>query len=207
MSAYQKSKMSNLADSGYKIRDQHGLYYLTMTVVAWVDLFTRENCKEIVIASLKYCQEHKGLEVYSYVIMPSHLHLILRAHENSKGLSSIVRDFKKYTSKRLWNYITTSKKESRREWLQMMFKYHARFNSKNKIYQIWQQKNHPVLLLHPRFTLQKLNYIHQNPVTDGIVNLPEDYKYSSASNYIYAENNVLQVSIIDFGVIEGYLSI
>ena len=72
----------------YKIEDQNGLYFLTMTIVEWIDLFTRPVYKDIVIESLKYCQKEKGLVVSAYVIMPSHLHLILNTN-NEKGLSNI----------------------------------------------------------------------------------------------------------------------
>ena len=73
-------------------------YFITMTIVDWVDLFTRECYVNILIDSIKYCQKHKGLEVYSYVIMPSHAHFIV----GSEGsLSNILRDLKEHTSKQI----------------------------------------------------------------------------------------------------------
>ena len=61
----------------YKILDQNGLNYLTLTIVEWIDLFTRPVYSEMILNSLRYCQEHKELKVHAFVIMPSHLHLIL----------------------------------------------------------------------------------------------------------------------------------
>ena len=89
------------ADGGYKIRDQFGTYFITLTVVGWLDLFTRKQCKNIVINSLAHCQQSKGLRIHSYVIMPSHLHMIVTADEGSEGLSNILRDMKSYTAKEL----------------------------------------------------------------------------------------------------------
>ena len=56
-------------------------------------------------------------------------------------------------------------------------------NSRNKDYQFWQQENHPVQLTTVSFTLEKLNYVHNNPVKAGIVEKPEDYLLSSARDY------------------------
>lgn len=84
---------------GYKINNQYHTHFLTMTIVGWADIFTRLVYKEIVVDSLKFCQKEKGLVVHAYVIMSNHIHLIATAHENSKGLSAIIGDFKKFTAK------------------------------------------------------------------------------------------------------------
>ena len=82
----------------YKIRDIEKPHFLTLTVVGWIDVFTRKNHKLTIINSLKYCQKEKGLILFGYCLMPSHLHLI--ASVNGEGtLSEIMRDFKKFTSK------------------------------------------------------------------------------------------------------------
>ena len=81
----------------YKFNDPEGIYYVSPTIVYWIDLFTRKEFKYQVINSLKYCQKQKGLVVHAYCIMPSHLHLII----STKGepLESIMRDLKKYLAK------------------------------------------------------------------------------------------------------------
>ncbi|RLD87139.1 MAG: transposase, partial [Bacteroidetes bacterium] len=61
----------------WKIRDQHALYFLTMRVVFWLDVFTRQAYRDIIIESLQYCREKKHLEVFAYVVMSNHLHLIV----------------------------------------------------------------------------------------------------------------------------------
>ena len=191
--------------SGYTISDQYATYFLTFTVVGWVDLFTRKVCKDIIISSFDYCQKSKGLLVHAYVIMESHVHLIVTASKQSSGLSNIVRDMKKYTSNRLIEWIFQSGKESRRNWLKMVLTYHAKFNTNNSKYQIWQQYNKPKVCLFPKFTNQKIDYIHRNPVVAGIVDTPEDYVYSSARNYVNRSDFILDVHVIDFGVQEGFV--
>ncbi|VAW28495.1 hypothetical protein MNBD_BACTEROID06-429 [hydrothermal vent metagenome] len=80
----------------YKIRDQEGLYFVTFTIVYWLDLFIRDVYKQAVVDSLNYCQDKKGLEVYAWVIMTSHVHLILRS--NQSGLSVSLRPIMGNTS-------------------------------------------------------------------------------------------------------------
>ena len=194
-----------MSEGGYKIRDQYSVYFMTFTTVGWIDLFTRKECKQIIIESLQYCIENKGLVVYAFVLMESHLHLVARGSESSKGLSDLVRDFKKFTSKQLIKWITNSGKESRKEWMQVVMKYHAKFNNRNSNYQLWQQNNRPKECLTPQFTWQKINYIHDNPVRAGIVDNPEEYRHSSARNYLYREDCLLRVELMELDNNIGYV--
>ena len=73
---------------------------MTLTVVDWVDVFTRPIYKHILVESLLYCQKEKGLDLYAWCLMTNHLHLVASAREGF-NLSDILRDFKKYTSKQI----------------------------------------------------------------------------------------------------------
>lgn len=192
---------------GYIISDQYATHFLTFTIVGWVDLFSRKECRDIIIDAFEYCQQNKGLSLHAYVIMESHVHLIASASAKSSGLSDIIRDLKKHTSKKLLSWILNSRKESRREWLEIVFKYHAKYNTNNAKYQVWLQNNQPKVCIHPRFTTQKIEYIHNNPVVAGIVDRPEHYLYSSARNYLNRSDVLLKVDVIDFGVQQGYVMI
>jgi putative transposase len=167
----------------YRILDQHGLNFVTCTVVGWIDIFSRKRYRDIVVDSLQFCRSEKGLLVFAYIVMSNHLHLVLQAGPKSTyTLGEIIRDFKKYTAVNILEAIQ-SEPESRREWLMHMFAYYARYNINNRNFQFWQQDNHPIALYSERVIWQKINYIHQNPVRAGIVVHPEDYLYSSAKNY------------------------
>jgi putative transposase len=178
----------------YPIRDQQALYFLTFTVVEWLDVFTRPLYKDIVINSLRYCQQHKGLELFAYCLMSNHLHLIARADAGYE-LSDIVRDFKKFTARRVFEAIATNPQESRRQWLEWCLRKQGEFNPKNTFIQLWQNHSHGVELRSEAMTRQKLNYIHQNPVRAGICFRGEDYLYSSASFYAGLEA-LLEVSLL-----------
>ena len=165
--------------TGYKISEKEGLYYLTFQVVGWVDIFTRKIYRDIVIDSLRYCQSQKGLEIYAYVIMSNHIHLLARSQ--SGNLSGTIRDFKNFTSKKFLEIIE-GKQESRRDWMKIVFEYHGKYK-KSQSFQIWTHENHAEQIYSQKFIEQKIEYIHNNPVKAGLVNKPEDYLYSSAGNY------------------------
>ncbi len=190
---------------GYKITDQYAMYYMTFTVVGWVDLFTRQECARILIDSFTYCQQNKGMILYAYVIMGSHIHLVASAKGDSDGLSAIVRDFKRFTSRKIIDWLSDNPKESRRFWLDVVFKYYGKYNSNNEVYQVWQQHNRPMICLTPLFTMQKVNYIHFNPVKAGLVDKAEDYRYSSARDYMGRRDGLLEVQVLDYGSMIGYL--
>jgi putative transposase len=177
----------------YRINSNEEIYFLTMTVVDWVDVFTRPDYSLIMIDSLRYCQAQKGLELYAYCIMSNHVHLIASAREEH-SLSDILRDLKKFTSKKIVKAIEEGN-ESRKAWLLNRFEYRGRINPKIKDYQFWQEGNHPVALLGIDFTKQKLDYIHENPVKAMIVSKAEDYVFSSARNYA-GEQGILEVSLL-----------
>jgi len=84
----------------YKATIPDKSYFVTITTVEWIDVFTRVNQKQAIINSLKYCQDYKGLEIFAYCLMPSHLHLICAAKEGLI-LADIMRDFKKFTSTKI----------------------------------------------------------------------------------------------------------
>ncbi len=118
------------------------------------------------IKNIQYCQKEKGLEIFAWIIMSNHWHLILRAAGNNK-LSDIIRDFKKHTSKSIYRAINVQ--ESRKSWLLKVLSYEGK---------IWfcAEGYHGEEIISD----SKLNYIHLNPVRAGIVEKEEDYLNSSA---------------------------
>ena len=180
------------------MHNQEGIYFLSITTVDWVDVFTRVVYKEVIIDSLDYCIKNKGLVVHAYVIMTNHLHLIISRTDEGMDLSGIIRDFKKYTAFRLLKMIKNNAKESRREWLLEIFAKHGKANGRNRRYQFWQQHNHPIVLYSRPVIRQKVNYIHQNPVKAGFVYDASEYVYSSAAVYLNEElENRLSVVLLE----------
>ncbi|NEW80509.1 MAG: transposase [Gelidibacter sp.] len=178
----------------YKAINTEEAYFITITTVGWIDVFTRLNQKYNIINALEYCQKHKGLEIYAYCLMSSHIHLLCKA-TNGFVLSDVIRDFKKFTSKKIINTILENP-ESRREWLLAYFQKACEHLKREQKFKIWQDGYHAEIVTTNWFILQKINYIHQNPVLEKIVTLPEDYYFSSARNYADLENE-LEVILLD----------
>lgn len=120
-------------------------YFLTLTVIDWIDTFTRKELCEVVTDSLKYCQKHKGLQIYAWCLMPSHLHLVVSKENEKDNLSDIMRDFKKYTSKLIVKTVTEIA-ESRKKWLLNHFGFAGKIDPKIKYYKFWQDGLHPIEL-------------------------------------------------------------
>jgi REP element-mobilizing transposase RayT len=169
-------------------------YFLTLTVVEWIDVFTRKNHKDAIVDSLRYCIENKGLNIYSFCLMSNHLHLIANCNEPFE-LKDVIRDFKKFSSKKILNQIL-NEPESRREWMLKEFTKAADNSPKHKNYKFWQEGNHAIELYNEKFTWDKINYIHMNPVEEGFVNHESEWKYSSASNYHGKESILPEVYCI-----------
>lgn len=183
--------------------DQYGINYLTLTIVDWADVFTRKECRDILIESLNHCQKEKGLEIFAYVIMSNHIHLVARATKEGTILSDILRDFKKYTSSKIIEWIKTSGKESRREWLLHRFKWNAQKNGGKRTHQMWQRSNHPTALWSAKVIWEKIRYVHRNPVRAGWVLEAPHYLYSSALNYAGVDG-LMPITLYE-GIVYGNL--
>jgi len=166
---------------GYVIRNQTLPHFITPTVVDWIDIFTRQTYRDIVVECLEYFIKNKGMILYGYVIMSNHIHLIVQSEDGK--LSDLIKDFKKFIAKSILERIQNSP-ESRKEWILERFKLAAQNHQRNKKYQFWQYGNHAEEIYTNKFMWSKLDYIHLNPVRAGLVVKASDYIYSSASNYV-----------------------
>ena len=176
----------------YKFRDADGIYFVTTTIVCWIDLFTNPQYCEIVLDALRYCQKNKGLNIHAWCIMSSHLHLIISS-ENT--LSDIMRDFKKYTSKEII-YQLIDGTDSRKIWMLKLFSETAQRIKRNNEYKVWQDGNHPVQLDTNKMLEVRLEYIHHNPIKRKNVTEPEHYYYSSAIDYT-GQKGLLDIVMIE----------
>ena len=86
----------------------------------------------MLVENLKYCQSKEKLDIYAYVIMSNHLHLVCSRRDGD--LKELLGRFKGYTSKLFLNEIQTNVNESRKEWLLQMFKQFATGNKQNRTY-------------------------------------------------------------------------
>jgi putative transposase len=126
--------------------------------------------------------------------MTNHLHLLVSS-QHPAVLPDIIRDFKKHTNKQIVKLVNLEN-ESRRDWILYRFQYNAKYNSRIQDYKVWQDGYHGIACSYASVLLQKLDYIHNNPVKAGIVAEPEHYLYSSAANYA-GEKGMMEVLLLD----------
>ena len=168
----------------YKTTKFDKAYFVIITIVGWIDIFTRVN-KKTIINFLKCCQINKGLEIYAYCLMPSHLRLICSV-QNEMVLADIMRSFKEFTSTKIINLILKGLK-SRWEWLTPLFSKAYKHLKRDQIYNVWQDSYNAEVIDIPKFLYQRLNYIHHYPVIDEIGFNAKDYRFSSARIYVDLE--------------------
>jgi len=162
--------------SSWKIQREVKVYFTTSTIVEWLPIFIEEEYFRILIESLNYCRENKGLKVHGYVFMLNHIHMLLSADSN---VSDIMRDFKTYTSHELIKRLKIQKCVIPLR----VFRQAAKMDRKCQTFKVWQRGFHPIGIETDKFYKQKLDYIHQNPVRKGYVTRPEYWFYSSAGYY------------------------
>lgn len=178
----------------YKFHNPEGLYFVSFAVVNWLDVFTRNEYKDVLLESLSYCQREKGMEICAWCIMTNHVHLVFRITDGGKP-QLVLGDFKRFTSKKLVKMIRNNPRESRREYLLEQFKKAAKTSSNVKEYQFWRHDNRPIELWSNKVIKEKVDYIHKNPVAAGLVFYPEDYVYSSAVDYSGRQGLLKDVSV------------
>ena len=165
----------------YKIRNQQKLHFVSFATVNWIDVFIRRAYKDIFVDSLSYCMQHKGLEVYAWCIMSSHVHLI--SGITGEKMEDILRDLKRHTSKTLPKPLLSITRKAEESGCCGCLSGPAEETPNNTKYPFWQQHNQPIELWSNELMDQKLQYLHRNPVKVGWVEEPEHYLYSSARDY------------------------
>jgi REP element-mobilizing transposase RayT len=170
----------------YKIFDGDEVYFVTFTIFEWIKVLSEDSYKYLVIDTIKYCQVNKGLIVYGYCIMPNHVHMIVQA-VGKFTISEILRDLKKFTARSIVNQLEHDKPEGYMEVLKR-FTEAAKPLKRITNYKVWQDGNMAKLVYSNKFLMEKLSYIHNNPVEYGLCSTPWEYKFSSASNYTEKES-------------------
>jgi len=161
--------------SRYKIHEPTYPHFITCTIVHWIPIFTRKESVQIIIDSLKFLQKKDNLKIYAYVILENHLHMVVSSNDLHKTMQS----FKQYTAKHILELL---KKENVKTILEQLM-FYKKANHKEKTYQVWEEGYKPKLIQDDKTMIQKINYIHQNPVKRGYVDEAKYWRYSSARDY------------------------
>jgi REP element-mobilizing transposase RayT len=180
----------------YKFHNSESAYFVSFAVVEWIDVFTRNEYKDIVLKSLSFSQQNKGMEIFAWCIMTNHVHLVFRRVGEHKP-EDLLGDLKRFTSREIVKAIIDNPNESRKDWLLEQFKKAADQTSNVNKFQFWRHDNKPIELWSNKVIAEKINYIHNNPVAEGLIYRPEDYDYSSARDYSGEKGLLNDVIVVD----------
>ena len=167
--------MAGMTRSRYRFFEAEYPYFVTCTIVGWLPVFTRPEAVEIVYDSWRYLQQNRALEIYGYVILENHLHLIAKADD----LSNVIKNFKSFTARSLVELLESRKASV----LLRQLRAHKLLYKAESEYQIWQEGSHPQQIQTDEMMWQKLEYMHTNPMERGYVDEAVHWRYSSARNY------------------------
>jgi len=161
--------------SRYKIYKPTHPHFVTFTILYWIPIFTNQESVNIVIDSLKYLQKSDNLKIYAYVILENHMHLIIQ----SDNLPKTIQKFKRHTSKHI---ISLLKKKNVKTILDQLA-FYKKVHKKDSQYQLWQEGYQPKLIQNNEMMLNKIEYIHHNPIKRGYIEEDWHWRYSSARDY------------------------
>ena len=161
--------------SRYKIVEPMHPHFITCTILHWIPIFTRVETAQIVLDSFKHLQKSDNLKIYAYVILENHLHIIA----SSDDLSKSMQKFKSFTAKEILHYLQQQNAKTILDQLAFYKKAHKIETS----YQLWQEGIHPKRIQDEAMMIERINYIHQNPLKRGYVDEAKHWRYSSARDY------------------------
>lgn len=172
------------------IHDTTHLYFVTASVVEWIPLFKYPKHTEIILNSLSWMQERKRLLLFAFVIMPTHVHLLIKPEQQSIG--EIIQQFGSFTAHEILKKV---REDGKNEWLKIFEQENRDPRHKHSIWQDIQAKN----IFSMQVLEQKIEYIHQNPIAKDW-NLATDranYVYSSAGYYDYGRKPIIEITDIN----------
>ena len=161
-------------------------HFFTATILKRKPLLKPKKYKDLLIDSLRFLTKNKRVQIFSYVLMSSHIHTIWQI-QSGHTREEVQRDFLKFTAQRIKDDLAKNHPAVMKQF---------EVNAKDRNYQFWKRNSVSIELHSERMFLQKMDYIHNNPVKAGLCNLPEEYKYSSALFY--------EEGIDEFGIVTHF---
>ena len=178
-----------------KLTDE-SIFFITTSIINHANVFTKDKYCDILVRNILHYQKRYCFIILAYVIMPSHFHWIVILDKSKGTISDIMRDIKKFSA---WDIMEHLEKDNKTEMLNLFLAEGMKHeNHKRKF---WQKRFYDEVVRNEKMFWVKRKYIHDNPVKAGLVVKLEDYRYSSARNYVLGDHSVLPVDT-EFGGIE-----
>lgn len=170
--------------SRYRVGQPFQTHFITSTIVEWLPVFTTAASCDILVEAFAHYQARQQWSVYAWVILDNHFHAIVGAAD----LARTVAGFKSFTARRLLAQVDADG----RGWLRDQWHFYRARHKTGSDHQVWQEGFHPQELSSDEAMLQKIDYVHYNPVARGLVSAPEHWRYSSAHEWLPGARPVLR---------------
>ncbi|MBC2715880.1 MAG: transposase [Desulfobacteraceae bacterium] len=161
--------------SRYKTFENGKTYFITSSAINWLPVFAIPQLAEIVTDSLNFLHHNQRMRIHAWVLMETHLHLVA----TSSDMSGEMKKAKSYTARSIVDYL----KANGPQFLLDQMEFYKKKHKQNQTYQVWQEGFYPKLITDATMLIQKIEYIHYNPVKRGYIDKPEHWRYSSARDY------------------------
>lgn len=178
----------------YKIFIPNETYFITFTILGWRHVFINDEYCDLVYKWFDYTKKRYENKIYGYVIMPNHIHVLMKITDKSPKTSILIMNAKRFLAYQIVDYL---KKENKTGLLNY-FKMNARVKDMAK-HKVFEDRYDSLLIQSEKFFLEKLNYIHKNPCSGkwDLATSPEYYRHSSASNY-FLDRGYYDVDVMEF---------
>ena len=163
-------------------------FFVTATIVKFTPIFNNYHFCDILISNIRHYRKKYKFIVLGYVIMPSHFHWIVIVNPKYGTISDIMRDIKKFTAWKIFDYLTN---KNDRKLIDIFEESAEGFLNQTK--KLWMPRFDDEVIRNQQMFWTKLNYIHNNPIKAGLVSRAEEYRYSSARNYITGDHSILEI--------------
>jgi REP element-mobilizing transposase RayT len=169
------------------------IYYITFTILGWRKIFNNKKYYNLIYKWFDYIKDAYGNKIHGYVIMPNHLHILIYISDRSPVLSKLIFNVKRFLA---YGIVKLLEEGGEYELLKYFYDNKKKIKAKHKVFE---DRYDSLLIQTEKLFLEKLNYIHNNPCQEkwGLAEYPEEYKHSSAANYIL-NRGVYPVELINF---------
>jgi REP element-mobilizing transposase RayT len=155
----------------FQVSRDNPAYYLTSVAHHRLPIFRKDEIKKVVCDAFDEARKSAGILIFAYVIMPDHTHLLT---DNAREMKEVLRFLNGISAKRLINYLKENGYKS------SLAKLRVQERGKNHKYSVYEHHPNALRITGENALMQKVNYIHLNPVRAGLVEHPDDYLYSSS---------------------------
>lgn len=156
------------------------MYFYTATINSWQNLLSNNDVKKIITDSLSWLSKENRAYIHGFVVMPNHIHLLWTI-DNKYNVNQVENTLLKFTGHEFKKYLVAQNSE-------LLGNYISTQNDRS--YHFWERRARTIEIKSKDIAIQKLNYIHNNPIQEKwkIVSFPEEYQFSSAKYYLGLDN-------------------